>query len=412
MNPIPRSDPDPRYELASFVDPETGFAAYDPVQGEAARRLAAVHAALLARPASFSASSPGLLARSPRLTTSSQGARARAPKVQRSNRGLLGRLRSRIGGAPPEIAPVKGLYLWGGVGRGKTYLMDWFAEALPLPGKRRLHFHHFMRDLHGELAGLPRQPDPLELVAERLCQDLRVLCLDEFVVTDITDATLLHGLLRAFFRRGVTLVTTSNTPPDLLYLNGLQRPLFLPAIALLKEHTEVFELDGGEDYRLRTLREEGVYHHAGEGDAEAHLEATFRRLLGGHHEDPPLLHVNGRDIPARRLGPDLAWFDFAVLCGGPRAAADYIEIAREFHTILLSGVPRLTLGQDAAARRFLHLVDELYDRRVKLILSAEVPLEELYSGQLHEFAHERLISRLVEMQSAGYLAAGAGKPVI
>lgn len=373
MNPAPHT------HLASFVDPETGFAAHDPVQAEAARRLAAVHAALLAR----------------------------SPGVSTSSPGLLGRLRARFGSAAPPVAPVKGLYLWGGVGRGKTYLMDWFAEALPLPGKRRLHFHHFMRDLHAELAGLPRQPDPLERVAERLCQDLRVLCLDEFVVTDITDATLLHGLLRAFFRRGVTLVTTSNTPPDLLYLNGLQRPLFLPAIALLKEHAEVFELDGGEDYRLRTLREEGVYHHVGEeGDAETHLEAAFHRLLGGHHEDPPLLHVNGRDIPARRLGPDLAWFDFDVLCGGPRATADYIEIAREFHTILLSGVPRLTLGQDAAARRFLHLVDELYDRRVKLILSAAVPLEELYSGQLHDFAHERLISRLVEMQSTAYLAAG------
>lgn len=394
-----------RITPASYVDAQTGFAAYDPVQAEAARRLAAVHAALLARPASLSASSPGLLARSRRLSTSRKGALGRAPKGQASNPGLLGRLRSRLRGATPAIAPVKGLYLWGGVGRGKTYLMDWFAEALPLPGKRRLHFHHFMRDLHEELAGLPRQPDPLELVAERLCQDLRVLCLDEFVVTDITDATLLHGLLRAFFRRGVTLVTTSNTPPDLLYLNGLQRPLFLPAIALLKEHTEVFELDGGEDYRLRTLREEGVYHHAGEGDAEAHLESTFRRLLGGHHEDPPLLHVNGRDIPARRLGPDLAWFDFAVLCGGPRATADYIEIAREFHTLLLSGVPRLTLGRDAAARRFLHLVDELYDRRVKLILSAEAPLDALYTGQLHDFAHERLISRLVEMQSTSYLTS-------
>ena len=371
-------NPTTRITLANFVDPETGFAAYDPVQAEAARRLAALHVVLLARP----------------------------PRAVASGPGLLGRIRSRIGGAAPEITPVKGLYLWGGVGRGKTYLMDWFAEALPLPGKRRLHFPHFMRAPPEGLAGLPRQPDPLELVAERLCQDLRVLCLDEFVVTDITDATLLHGLLRAFFRRGVTLVTTSNTPPDLLYLNGLQRPLFLPAIALLKEHTQVFELDGGEDYRLRTLREEGVYHHAGEGDAETHLEAAFRRLLGGHHEDPPLLHVNGRDIPARRLGPDLAWFDFEVLCGGPRATADYIEIAREFHTILLSGVPCLTLGQDAAARRFLHLVDELYDRRVKLILSAAVPLEELYSGQLHDFAHERLISRLVEMQSTAYLAAG------
>ncbi|MBP6808706.1 MAG: AFG1 family ATPase [Chromatiaceae bacterium] len=363
---------------AHFIDPQTGFTAYDPVQAEAARRLAALHATL-AQP-----SIPGP-----------------------ARRGLAGRIRSRFKPPPaPAPAPVPGLYLWGGVGRGKTYLMDWFAEALPLPGKQRLHFHHLMRDLHEEMAGLPRQPDPLELVAERRCQDLRVLCLDEFVVTDIADATLLHGLLRAFFRRGVTLVTTSNTPPDRLYLNGLQRPLFLPAIALLKQHTEVFELDGGVDYRLQTLREDGVYHHAAQGDAEAHLAATFARLAGGHQGGPAALHINGRDIPARRLGPDLAWFDFEVLCGGPRAAADYIEIGREFHTVLLSGVPRLTARQDAAARRFLHLVDELYDRRVKLILSAAVPLEELYSGELHEFAHERLTSRLVEMQSTGYLAAG------
>ncbi len=401
MNPSDFTDAE-----TTFSDPATGFVAYDPVQAEAARRLAALHAALLARPASISASSPGPLARSPRPSASPKGALARPPRVPASKPGLLGRFRSRFGGAAPAISPVKGLYLWGGVGRGKTYLMDWFVEALPLPGKQRLHFHHFMRDLHEELASLPRQPDPLEVVAERRCQDLRVLCLDEFIVQDITDATLLHGLLRALFRRGVTLVTTSNTTPDQLYLNGLQRPLFLPAIALLKEHTDVFQLEGGEDYRLRTLREEGVYHHASEGDAEAHLNATFNRLLGGHHEDVPLLHVNGRDIPARRLGPDLAWFDFEVLCGGPRSVADYIEIAREFHTLLLSGLPRLSVHQDAAARRFLHLVDEIYDRRVKLILSAEVPLEELYSGELHDFAHERLISRLVEMQSTSYLAAG------
>jgi len=360
---------------AVSLDPASGFAAFDPAQAEAARRLLALHVTLERTPP------------------------ARPP-------GLLGRLRSRLA-TPPE--PVKGLYLWGGVGRGKTHLMDWFAEALPLPGKQRLHFHHFMRDLHDELADLPRQPDPLEVVAERRCRDLRVLCLDEFVVTDITDAMLLHGLLRAFFRRGLTLVTTSNTPPDRLYLNGLQRQLFLPAIALIKQHAAVFELDGGIDYRLQTLREEGVYHHAAEGDADAHLAATFDHLAGGHREGGNLLHVNGRDIPARRLGPDLAWFNFEVLCGGPRATADYIEIAREFHTILLSGVPRLGPRQDAAARRFLHLVDELYDRRVKLILGAEVPLEDLYAGGLHDFAHERLTSRLVEMQSTAYLAAAGGE---
>lgn len=365
--------------LAPFLDPATGFTAYDPVQAEAARRLAALHVTL-----------------------------QQTPLPNPTRPGLVRRIRSRFQPVP-EPALLRGLYLWGGVGRGKTYLMDWFAEALPLQGKQRLHFHHLMRDLHDEMAGLPRQPDPLELVAERRCQDLRVLCLDEFVVSDIADATLLHGLLRAFFRRGVTLVATSNTPPDRLYLNGLQRPLFLPAIALLKQHTEVFELDGGVDYRLQTLREEGVYHHEAAGDAEAQLAVTFAHLAGGHQGGPGALHVNGRDLPARRLGPDLAWFDFDVLCGGPRSAADYIEIAREFHTVLLSGVPRLTSREDAAARRFLHLVDEFYDRRVKLILSAAVPLEELYSGELHDFAHERLTSRLVEMQSAGYLAAGGGE---
>jgi cell division protein ZapE len=299
--------------------------------------------------------------------------------------------------------------LWGGVGRGKTYLMDWFVESLPMAGKQRVHFHHFMRDVHDELAGLPRQPDPLEVLADRRCRELRVLCLDEFVVTDITDAMLLYGLLRAFFSRGVTLVTTSNMPPDQLYRNGLQRQLFLPAIELIERRTHVFELDGGTDYRLRALAESGVYFHAEDGDGEAHLAATVERLVGGHREQSASLHINDREIPVRCMGGDLVWFDFAVLCGGPRSAADYIEIAREFHTVLVSGVPRLTAARDAAARRFLHLVDELYDRRVKLILSAETPLEALYGGELHDFSHERLISRLTEMQSTEYLAVAGGE---
>jgi len=283
--------------------------------------------------------------------------------------------------------------------------MDWFVDALPLPGKRRVHFHHFMREVHEELAGLPRQPDPLDVLAERCCRQTRVLCLDEFVVTDITDAMLLYGLLRAFFARGLTLVTTSNTPPRDLYRNGLQRQLFVPAIDLLERHTRVFELDGGSDYRLQTLTAAGVYFAAEGCEDEAALADYFDRLTGGHHEPAETLDINGRRVPVRRLGTDVVWFDFEVLCGGARAISDYIEIAREFHTLLLSGVPVLTAGRDAAARRFLHLVDELYDRRVKLILSADVPLEDLYPGGLHDFAHERLLSRLTEMQSKGYLAS-------
>jgi cell division protein ZapE len=354
----------------------TAFTPYDPAQAAAARLLEERHAALLRAPPP-------------------------PPPL-----GLLGRLRARLA-APLE--PVRGVYLWGGVGRGKTYLMDWFVESLPLPGKERLHFHHFMRDVHDELAALPRQPDPLEVLAERRCRDLRVLCLDELVVTDIADAMLMHGLLRALFRRGLTLVTTANTPPGGLYRNGLQRQLFLPAIALLERHTHVFELDGGTDYRLRTLAAAGVYFHGGAGEGQAHLAATFARLTGGHEGQAGSLEINHRAIPVRRMVADVVWFDFEVLCGGARSAADYIEIAREFHTLLLSDVPRLTPGRDAAARRFLHLVDELYDRRVKLIISAAAPLGALYGGGLHDFPHERLVSRLTEMQSAAYLAAAGGE---
>jgi len=288
--------------------------------------------------------------------------------------------------------------------------MDWFVDELPLPGKRRVHFHHFMREVHDELAGLPRQPDPLEVLADRRCRETRVLCLDEFVVTDITDAMLLHGLLRAFFFRGLTLVTTSNSPPRELYRNGLQRQLFLPAIDLLERHTRVFELDGGSDYRLRTLTSAGVYFVSDGEVHDASLTEYFDRLSGGHHERAGSLEVNGRQVPVRRLGTDVVWFDFQVLCGGARATSDYIEIAREFHTVLLSDVPVLTPDQDAAARRFLHLVDELYDRRVKLIVSAAAPLDGLYPGGLHDFAHERLVSRLTEMQSTEYLGA-AGREI-
>lgn len=314
-------------------------------------------------------------------------------------RGLWEQVRTRFSRPPP----VRGLYLWGGVGRGKTYLMDWFAEGLPLPDRRRIHFHHFMREVHGVMSTLPKQPDPLEIVADRLRKEVRVLCLDEFLVTDITDAMILHGLLRALFARGMTLVTTANTRPDELYRNGLQRQLFLPAIDLLKAHTQVFELDGGIDYRLRTLTQAGVFFLE-DDTGIIDLAAYFERLTGGHEVASSAIQVNGRTIAVRRLGMDVVWFDFAALCGTARSASDYIEIAQEFHTVLLSGVPVLGPQQDAAARRFLHLVDEFYDQRIKLVLSAAAPVQQLYGGGLIDFAHERLVSRLIEMQSTAYLA--------
>ncbi len=320
-------------------------------------------------------------------------------------RGLIGRLAGRRGG---PATPVSGLYLWGGVGRGKTYLMDWFVEDLDLPGKRRIHFHHFMRDVHDRMSRLPKQPDPLEVIAQGLCEEVRVLCLDEFLVTDITDAMLLHGLLNALFARGLTLITTANTRPDDLYRNGLQRGNFLPAIELLKRHTRVFELDGGNDYRLRALTRSGVLfvvEEAGPEEIERRLADYFDRLTGGHQGGSDAFSVNGRTFPVRRQSADVIWFDFDALCGGARSAADYIEIAREFHTVLLSGVPILGPRHEAAARRFLHLVDEFYDQRVKLILSTAAPIERLYAGALIDFAHERLLSRLMEMQSETYLAA-------
>ncbi|WP_245232534.1 cell division protein ZapE [Thiorhodococcus minor] len=347
------------------------FKPLDPAQREASEALLALHQELL------------------------------ATKADPPARGLWSQMRSKITG---PSRPIPGVYLWGGVGRGKTYLMDWFVNDLKLPGKRRVHFHHFMREIHGVMSGLPKQPDPLEVVADRLRAEVRVLCLDEFLVTDITDAMLLHGLLRALFLRGTTLVTTANTPPDELYRNGLQRQSFLPAIDLLKQHTRIMELDGGTDYRLRALSREGVLFDA-TADGERHLADYFQRLTGGHQLPEREIQVNGRSLPVRGLGMDIIWLDFATLCGTPRSAADYIELAKEYHSILVSGVPALGPRHEAAARRFLHLVDELYDQRVKLVLSAEAPIDGLYLGGLQEFAHERLLSRLVEMQSTEYLAA-------
>lgn len=326
--------------------------------------------------------------------------RVEAAPLCEPRRSILGRLMAR---RRPEAPPLPGLYIWGGVGRGKTYLMDAFFSALRISEKRRLHFHHFMRDVHGAMSTLPSQPDPLEVIARQWRRGVRVLCLDEFVVTDIADAMILHRLLDAFFARGMTLVVTSNTQPENLYRNGLQRQLFLPAIALLKAHTQVFELESGVDYRLQDLVQAGVYFAGAHG--EAGLARHFDHLTGGHVAVGEPFSVNGRVFPTRHLGPDVAWFDFQDLCGTPRSAADYIEIARLFHTVLLSGLPVFCPRHEAAARRFVHLIDEFYDRRVKLVIAAEAPISDLYPGGFVDFPFERVRSRLIEMQSLDYLGA-------
>jgi cell division protein ZapE len=315
----------------------------------------------------------------------------------RGLRGLLGGVGNR------KAAPVKGLYLWGGVGRGKTWLMDLFHDSLPAGRKQRIHFHRFMQRVHRELRRLGYVRDPLPRVAADWAANCRVLCLDEFFVADIADAMLLAGLLKHLFAHGVTLVTTSNVHPDALYRDGLQRAKFLPAIELVKRHTRVLELPGSTDFRLRILEQSEIFHFPLDDHAEQGLTRAFERFAADcelNHD----LDVNGRDFHARRRGDGVIWFEFAELCEKPRGGIDYIEIARAFNTVVISGVPQLTERDANAARRFVTLVDEFYDRNVKLLLSATVPVGELYTGQKLAFEFERTASRLVEMQSHHYLA--------
>lgn len=309
----------------------------------------------------------------------------------------------------PSSPPIQGLYFWGGVGRGKTYLVDNFYACLPFAQKQRVHFHHFMRNTHEALKQQQLQRDPLKQIARTLAQNTRVLCLDEFHVSDITDAMILSGLLHALFETGVVLVATSNSPPDELYKNGLQRERFLPAIALLKQHLQVVELDSGVDYRLRALQQAPVYFHPLDSVAEQALAEHFERLSPDVGEVGKLLHINGRDIPCVRCGDGVVWLDFRVLCNIPRAVKDYIEIATCFNTVLLSHVPQMleeNEADDDFARRLIELVDEFYDRNVKLIISAAVAPEDLYQGSQLTFAFQRTISRLQEMRSHDYLQRG------
>lgn len=304
--------------------------------------------------------------------------------------------------------PIKSLYFWGGVGRGKTYLMDCFFETLPFERKMRTHFHRFMRRVHAELTDLKGEKNPLEKVANRLAREAGVICFDEFFVSDITDAMILANLLKALFARDVVMVMTSNIEPGGLYRNGLQRERFLPAIALLKARADVVHLDGGTDYRLRELKQVPLFYHPNDAAAEFGLERVFAHLVPdtAAMQVDVLLSVEGRPIRVRRECDDVAWFDFSALCDGPRSQNDYIVLAKEYHTVILSDVPEFTGAMDDQARRFVYLVDEFYDRKVKLILSAQKPLAELYQGGRLKFEFERAASRLLEMQSEAYLAEG------
>lgn len=317
---------------------------------------------------------------------------------------LWQRLLNRV--SPKSAGPVKGLYFWGGVGRGKTYLMDNFFEALPIERKMRVHFHRFMRRVHSELKALNRQKNPLDQVADRIAEEARIVCFDEFFVSDITDAMILGTLMQALFQRGVTLVATSNIPPDELYKNGLQRARFLPAIEQIKRHTTIVEVNGEADYRLRALEQAELYHSPLDSAADESLMASFQSLVPAEEEicADQELEVEGRMIKARYLGEDVVWFEFDALCDGPRSQNDYIELAREYHAVVLSNVPALGRANDDQARRFINLVDEFYDRRVKLVISAARPLPELYSEGRLSFEFQRTVSRLLEMQSHDYLA--------
>jgi cell division protein ZapE len=300
--------------------------------------------------------------------------------------------------------PVRGLYLWGGVGRGKTWLMDLFFASLPFAAKRRRHFHRFMQDVHRRLATLSHHRSPLERVAAELAREAHVLCLDELYVADIGDAMILGGLFAGLFRRGVTLVTTSNTPPEELYRDGLQRQRFLPAIRLLERDLDVLRVDGGTDHRLRHLTQAGTYLPAGAPDTAARLAALFDSLSGHDGQPGGVLEVEGRDIPVLGVGGGAVWFAFAALCSGPRSQNDYISIARSFQSVLVSEVPVMGATRDDEARRFIALIDELYDHNVNLVLSAYAAPAGLYQGERLSAAFARTVSRLTEMQSEEYLA--------
>ena len=325
-------------------------------------------------------------------------------EVETEVSGFVSKLRSFFLTSEKRVA-VKGLYFWGGVGRGKTYLMDIFFECLPFERKMRSHFHRFMQLVHGELKRLDGNKNPLDIVAMDIARRAKVICFDEFFVSDITDAMILGTLFEKLFDLGVTLVATSNIIPEELYKNGLQRQRFIPAINQIKKNCEVFNLDGGVDYRLRALEQAELYHFPVDEHAEASLMTSLLSLAPDELREQVIIQINSRDLSARYEADDVVWFDFGELCDGPRSQNDYIEIARIYHAVILSNVPKLDASREDQARRFINLVDEFYDRSVKLIISAAVSIADLYGGEKLVFEFERTQSRLLEMQSHDYLAS-------
>jgi cell division protein ZapE len=298
----------------------------------------------------------------------------------------------------------RGVYLWGGVGRGKSFLMDAFYATVPVVRKTRLHFHEFMRSVHRQLEEVKGMADPLDEVARRIAKRYRLICFDEFHVSDIADAMILYRLLLRLFEHGTSFVMTSNYEPSTLYPEGLHRDRILPAIALIEQRMDVLNVDAGVDYRRRTLEQVQSYHWPDDAAAQAALQVAFDGLADRPPEEP-LLHIEHREIRAKALAGSVVWFDFATLCGGPRSQNDYLELASRFHAVILSGVPRMGPRQASEARRFTWLVDVFYDHRVKLIMSAQCQPEELYTEGALANEFQRTVSRILEMQSKEYLAS-------
>lgn len=319
-----------------------------------------------------------------------------------ANKGLAGRFRRWLKGSE---APVRGVYLWGGVGRGKTFLMDLFYRSIPTDKCRRVHFHRFMLEIHRELNERKSQSNPLDAIAADIAADASILCFDELFVADIMDAMVLARLFKVLVERGVVLVFTSNTHPANLYRDGLQRERFLPAIKLIESHCEVFNLDGGVDYRLKTLQSANAYLCPHDDVAEQTLKVLFYKLCGDEPVDDQPLELNGRQIPVRMASEGICWFEFDGLCVGPRSKADYTELSRFYHTLLVSDIPLLGVDGDDPARRFIELIDELYDRRVNVLVSAATRPELLYRGKRLTHAFERTASRLREFSSDAYMAS-------
>jgi cell division protein ZapE len=317
---------------------------------------------------------------------------------------LFSRLRRLLPGESDE-STCRGIYLWGGVGRGKTFLMDLFFASLDIERKKRIHFHRMLSDVHSRLKKIIDTEDPLDQVAADIAAETSVLCFDEFFVSDIGDAMILGRLLEGLFERGVILVATSNANPRDLYKNGLQRQRFLPAIEAIEKHTEVIELDGATDYRLRLFEEAGTYLTPANEIAHVKLTHYFGEIASGETSRDHWIEILGREIMTRHCAKGIAWFDFMDVCDGPRSQEDYIEIARWYPTVIISDIPSLTGELDNQARRFVALVDEFYDRKVKLVVSAAVAADALYQGKRLEFEFQRTTSRLIEMQSAQYLHA-------